>query len=364
VNSNGLAPRWASAPGATIEAALRERGLTVQDLSGALGLPEANVASLIAGEAPITVSVAHILAGTIGGSPEFWLVREAQYLDDLAYVEADRWSGSFPVDQMVSFGWIQEPANWHERIDAIFEFFGVETVAGWAGDYATSLDVAHFRRSPAFEIDTPATTAWFRACERQADEGRAVSSRTSFDAAEFAASLQIIRSLTRVRDPRVFLPELARLCANAGVDLVVVRAPVGCPVSGCSRVYGGRPLIQLSARFLSDDHFWFTFFHEAAHVLLHGLQVPFVDVLEDEAGDPFEAEANEFATELLVAGALDTAQPLRAREVIRLAHSIGVSSGVLVGQLQYRGMLRRDHLNGLKRRYRWDGASLEMGGTH
>ena len=58
-------------------------------------------------------------------------------------------------------------------------------------------------------------------------------------------------------------------------------------------------MMILSFRYLSDDHFWFTFFHEAAHLLLHGEKSTFV---EDEATDQTEKEkqANAFAAGMLV----------------------------------------------------------------
>ena len=36
-------------------------------------------------------------------------------------------------------------------------------------------------------------------------------------------------------------------------------------------------MIILSFRYLSDDHFWFTFFHEIGHLLLHKEDLTFID---------------------------------------------------------------------------------------
>ena len=44
-------------------------------------------------------------------------------------------------------------------------------------------------------------------------------------------------------------------------------------------------MIQLSARHKSDDHLWFSFFHEAAHVLLHSKKSVFVDELNGGGTD-------------------------------------------------------------------------------
>lgn len=132
------------------------------------------------------------------------------------------------------------------------------------------------------------------------------------------------------------------------------------PVSGVARTYRGRPLIQLSARHLSDDHFWFSFFHEAGHIVLHPREEMYVDSFEDEVNDNVDAEANAFAeSHLFPAGVTVQGRPT-LRSIVRAAQANGVSTGVVVGQLQHRGVIRHGQFNTLKRRYAWDGPSLGM----
>jgi hypothetical protein len=45
---------------------------------------------------------------------------------------------------------------------------------------------------------------------------------------------------------------------------------------------------------------------------------------------------------------------LRPREVIRFAVLVGVSPGIVVGQMQHRRIIGPHQLNYLKRRYGWD----------
>jgi Zn-dependent peptidase ImmA (M78 family) len=162
--------------------------------------------------------------------------------------------------------------------------------------------------------------------------------------------------LTLKHKPHQFLPPLTELCAKSGVAVSVIRAPQGCRASGATRfISPQKAILQLSFRFLTDDHFWFTFFHEAAHLVLHrhaGL------VLEDIAplSPKEEQQANDFATDLLIPKkySVEFAE-LRAdsRQVLRFARKVGVSPGIVVGQMQHRGQIRRDYLNGLKRHFEW-----------
>lgn len=136
-----------------------------------------------------------------------------------------------------------------------------------------------------------------------------------------------------------------------------VKAPAGCRASGATRfISRDKAMIILSFRHLSDDHFWFSFFHEAGHLILHGHGSTFVDGDAAETTEK-EREANLFAAGTLIPlserGRLDR---LRANvnEIVRLAVSIGISPGIVVGQMQHEGLLGPNQLNGLKRRYTWD----------
>lgn len=112
----------------------------------------------------------------------------------------------------------------------------------------------------------------------------------------------------------------------------------------------------LSFRYRSDDQFWFTFFHEAAHLLLHGPDAMFLED-ECEATSDEEREANEFAEATLVPR--DRSEELQALQpdkdsILRFARRVGVAPGLIVGQLQHRKRVPLDRLNWLKRRYDWD----------
>jgi HTH-type transcriptional regulator/antitoxin HigA len=152
-------------------------------------------------------------------------------------------------------------------------------------------------------------------------------------------------------------PELVRLCGQAGVALVFVAPLPGTHVSGVARFLHGRPLIQLSLLGKWNDLFWFSFFHELAHVLKHPTRAIFLDdaAAGDTVDSPEEQEANRFAAETLVPRAQQArlaALPLDAASVEAFAREIGVHPGIVVGQLQHRRRLGYGHaLTRLKARY-------------
>ncbi|MDV6263892.1 ImmA/IrrE family metallo-endopeptidase [Rhodococcoides yunnanense] len=358
MSQNGLAPRWASAPGETITAVMSEKQLDFERTSARLNLTSRGMEDLLHGRTAITPQLAASLSAAIGASQQFWLARENQYREDLVRVAADRWTQEFPLRQMAELGWIESTSDWHAQIDQCLDFFGVDSPDEWKERYEDKFQSAHYRRSPTFSINGAATTAWFRACEKRADE---IGNVERYNANRFEESLSEIRRLTRQKDPKIFAPRLSEICAGAGVAVVVVRAPSGCPASGAARIYRDNPLIQLTARHLTDDHFWFSFFHEAAHVLQHNLDEVFLDLEDDDTGSPTEIAADLFANSTLIPNPIPPLpKKLTTRDAVRIAVENQVSPGIIVGHLQHLGAVSQNSLNRLKRRYRWNDSNLEM----
>ena len=128
----------------------------------------------------------------------------------------------------------------------------------------------------------------------------------------------------------------------------------GAPVSGVTRwLSPDKALLQLGLRFHSDDQFWFSFFHEAGHLLRHGKQLVF---LEDGEGDErVEAEADAFARHFLIPREHeDGLQGLRTEAEIRaFAGRLGIAPGIIVGRLQHDGLLPHRFGHRIKRRWAW-----------
>lgn len=363
ISTDGFSPRWASPPGDTIRDALAERGMGVEDFARSIDFPIQRIGDLLDGTESLSIDLARSLADTLGGSVEFWITRDGQYRDDLARVAADQWAKDLPLTQMAQLGWIDKPRDWHEGIQTSLKFFGVPDVDGWRRQYLSHVAGAKFRASPSLPVDRNAVTAWLRKGETEADKLEC----EYWSPERLSQNLVAIRALTRIKDPASFLPQLRVLCAEAGVAVVIVRAPRGCPISGVARFLDDSTAsIMLSARYRSDDHLWFTFFHEAAHLLLHDSNSVYLDELDASDKSPQsseELEADAFARDILVP------QPVRERlqdgrptprQLISIARESGISPGILVGQLQHQGVLGyRTGLNGLKRRYRWNGPNLE-----
>ena len=118
-----------------------------------------------------------------------------------------------------------------------------------------------------------------------------------------------------------------------------------------------KAVIQLTARHKTDDHVWFSFFHEAAHILLHSKKGIFVDETNGN-NTKFESEADDWASNVLVPGPawelFVATSPRSAHVVSAFAEEQGIAPGIVVGMLQHRGFLPWTHLNALKVRLTWN----------
>jgi HTH-type transcriptional regulator / antitoxin HigA len=351
-------PDWVSAPGETIADALRERGVPPSVFAGNIGYEGEQFNELLHGRIELSAETARLLETHLGASRSFWLNREAHYRSDLARlrkeVESDReWLKQLPLRDMIRFRWVRRESDPMAQARACLAFFDVPDAAAWRHVYGVPFEMAAFRTSPTFDSHPGSVAAWLRQGEIAS---RAIDCQP-WNRDEFLAALSRVRPLTRQKDPARFLPTLTEICAQTGVAVVVLQAPAGCRASGATRfVSPSKALLLLSFRYLSDDHFWFTFFHEAAHLILHGPNALFIEAAE-MLSSAQEQEANDFAQEFLIPRSFQSEfarLPLTHESIIRFARRVGISSGIVVGQLQHAGRLPRNQLNRLKRRFQWE----------
>lgn len=351
---------WASAPGQTISDLLAGQGISHAAFAKAIGESIEFVARLLAGETHITADIAGRLQQALGVPAHFWIRREAQFRDAVHRRESANsleskkaWLRSLPINDMVAFGWLPAlSADTDDATRVCLEFFGEPDLASWNATHRDATSNVAFRTSMAFESHATAVAAWLR-------KGAIEAGQLSCDlwrADRFASALSEVRHLTREKDPAVFIPALQAICAGCGVAVVIVRAPSGCRASGATTFLSPeKAMLMLSFRYLSDDHFWFTFFHEAGHLLLHSGDETFLEGVSGNV-EQIEQEANQFAARTLIPAEFEQALinlPLDGREVVRFATRIGISPGIVVGQLQHRERITRKQLNALKRRYTW-----------
>jgi HTH-type transcriptional regulator / antitoxin HigA len=357
-----LEPNWASPPGATIARIMALREIDVSELASAIKLSDDAFGALLDGRLRLNRQLAEAIADELGSTPRFWLARDKEYVRDLARLgeasvaNAESWVQSMPVASMRRLGWLPKDARTRTaQTNALLAFFGCDSLQDWGKRYSSGIGAVAFRTSLSFASDGMSTLVWLRAGEAQA----ASFAAKTFRREQFQALLPSLKRISAFKHPARMLERLRAACHDVGVVVTTARTPEGCRASGASWFdTNGRPVIHLSFRHLSEDHFWFTFFHEAAHILLHG-----VDHIDGEGtvmiGDTLEqeAEADSFAQSILLPDDVRTQllerQTISAQVVVEAARSARVTAGIVVGQMEKSGKIPHGKLSFLKHRYLW-----------
>ncbi|EEW24989.1 ImmA/IrrE family metallo-endopeptidase [Rhodobacter ferrooxidans] len=359
-------PNWASPPGDTISRLAAAASVPIYELAARIGFEEDVFAGIMDGRVQICSEIAVALSSELGASSQFWTARYNQFVADKARISSSApdqslstWGQTFPIRALRELGWLPKGSRGERLSDDVLRFFGCDSITNWNERYSSGIGQVAFRTSFAFESDEMATLAWLRVGEMQCEN----LSLARFSASNFKKRLPELKKLSALKRPELFFPKLQQACAENGVGLVSSKAPSGCRASGATWTNTkGNPIILLSFRYLSEDHFWFTFFHEAAHVVLHG-----TDHISVDGADPsplgasvFEEEADAFAQNALVPSDLreEMLNGFPTRPFARkIARGAGVTPGIIVGQLQRAGVLQPQQLNDLKRRYKWEGST-------
>lgn len=361
-----FSPDWVSPPGDTILDLLEEREWTQAQLADRLGYSTKHVNQLVKGKVPLSEDAAVRLQNVLGVTVGFWLKREALYRERMALLEAAEsyatmvpWLERFPIKDLMEAGALPkgrvDSRSKPGLVEELLAFFGVATPDQWQSQYGC-MELA-FRRSRAEQCDVGAISAWLRMGERVAEK----ADGPRYDEGRFLVALQELRKLT-TQAPDKFEPRLRRELHESGVALVLLPAIPRTHVSGVARwLNPHRPLIQMSLYGKSNDRFWFTLFHEAAHILLHGKEKKSV-FLDDpgKAGSDSkeEREANVWAGDFLIPSThSDALIGLKTKSAVHeFAARIGVHPGIVVGRLQHDKLINPSWMNDLKERFEFRSA--------
>lgn len=361
-----LMPNWASPPGDTISDALQERGWSQGEFARRLGYSEKHVSQLLKGIAALTRGTAEKLEKVIGGSVDFWLAREAKYRErkerleqEARHKEWSPWLDRMPVLQLMKMGVIPKirmtENNKPTVVKELLRFFSVASPAQWEATYVAM--EASFRRSQAAQADMGAISAWLRLGEVEVEKSGPCPN--VFNKTKFKKALKEIRSLTRLR-AEVFSPKMQEILWDAGAQLIFVESLPKAQVSGVARWLNKRPVIQLSLLGRTNDKFWFTFFHEAAHILLHSnsaaeKKLVFLDDPGAGSNDSkHEREANEWAANFLIPEKyMELLPQLKTRaQIEQFAKEVGIHPGIVVGRLQHEKLIPFSYFHDLKLKFR------------
>ena len=357
-------------PGTMVAEYLEFNEWSQRELARRAGLTPKTVSEICNGKARISPSTALALESVFRRPAHFWLNLQARHDEALAREDASaslpgwtEWARGFPIAAMKRFRLLEIPSpDDATTVGALLTFFGVSSPDSWRSVWRSS-NIA-YRQTRQFETNLEAVSAWIRATEIAA---RNIPT-AAFDASALRSLIPELRRQTR-EGPEVFVPEVQRLCAAAGIAVVWVPELPHTGISGSSQwITDGRALVALTLRYKTDDQMWFTFFHELGHIFLHRKRHTVIldnaaDDLRDGDVDPemqqMEEEASRFAADTLVPPA-ELSKFISEGEfsnvsIKAFANDLTIGPGLVIGRLQHEGVLQHFQGNRLKRQLDWAG---------
>lgn len=337
-----LAKSLLSPPGDTIQEHLDFIGMSQAELAERMGRPKEKINDLIKGREPLTIPTAFQLEKVLGIPAVFWMNSEKSYRKELYEIQHQEelekekdWLSAFPIYEMRKLGWLPNTKEKHILVDSMLKFFGLVSPKEWEYIYVKSEVSVAFRISLAQTQSPHAISAWLRKGEIQSKD----IITADFNKKKFKSALIEIKELAFMM-PDHFSQQLQSICAKCGVAVVFTQNLPKAPISGATRWFHNKPLIQLSGRFKTNDHFWFTFFHEAGHIIMHGKKDIFLENVEGTVIDQVkEEEANSFATKILLPEnefqQIIDSNPLNEDMINHFANKFRTPAGVIIGRLQH-----------------------------
>jgi HTH-type transcriptional regulator/antitoxin HigA len=341
-------------PGDRLKEELDARGWTQADLADILGRPPRLISEIITAKRAITPETARGLGQALGTDAELWMNLESQYqlsrtpIANHAVVRRTKIYGQFPVKDMQKRGWLK-PVT---RLDAIEtelkSYFQISSLD-------EGVKIPHAAKKTSYDRVNMLQAAWLV---------RALQLAPSVSVPKYAESnleplYAALRTCVAEPSDAAKVPELL---SKAGIRLVVIAPLPRSKIDAACMWFKNQPLIALTLRYDKHDIFWHALFHELDHIEhSEGMSEPIVDsdLLRDcSHGAQSEKRANRTAASRLIPSEemerfISKVNPYYSdAAILSFAANLQVHTGIVVGQLQHRGLVPWSSFSRLKAKIR------------
>lgn len=335
-------PKVFTHPGRILSEKLGELALSASQFAERIGWPETAITEVISGRSRISADMAVILERELLIPASFWNKSQARFEEYLRGQESVSWADMFPFAEMCKNRWFDDSSSLlADRQRLLLDFFGTSSVSSWNAQYQRLAQLANFRTTSSDKSQLHSIAAWLRRGEMLASGLTA----QSYDKEKFEEVLLALKPIM-ASQPTDFFGQLQALCLQAGVKVVFTPNLPGTQMFGVAQWLGDTPLIQLTGLYKNNYEFWFTFYHEAGHILLHSKDDVFFDMEASEGMDIHkEREADAFAQEHLFPEevrdyVLTTCMRITEPVIIETAELYGVHPAIIIRSLQKEGHLK------------------------
>lgn len=338
----------ATPPGATIREQLEDRGMTQKEFAQRMDMSEKHISRLINGEVHLTPDVALRLEHVLGLPAQFWNNLEARYREKLARAEAENamdadieLAKKIPYAEMVAHGWAPKANSAADKVNYLRRYF---EVARLGTIEQVLIPGIAYRRTTIKDSSIYALAVWAQRARLLA----VCHDTAPINLAHLQELVPEFRRMT-LQTQEAFYPVLVRDLSDCGIALVLLPHMEGSFLQGATFYDGKKIVMGLTLRGRDADRFWFSLFHEIAHIVKGHIGN------KDRLSEAEEKEADRYAADTLI-------PPEEYNDFVRknaftdvsvrqFAQRIEVAPGIIVGRLQKDRYIEFNCLNGLKLQY-------------
>jgi len=347
-------------PGEFLKETLEEIEMSQAELSRRLGRPIQVINEIIKGKKSITSTTALELEDVLGVPSHIWIGLESAYQIAIAkqeelkeMKEEAKLVVNFPYSDLVKLGFVKATRKAIEKVDELKKFFNVAKLTQIP---QVKVYQPAFRVSNHTEVSHEAIATWIQASRIKAKEIKT----KEFDKKRLKESLESLKNLMNLTDINESIKGLQEILNSCGVALVLLPHFKKTKINGATFWLGNdKAVIAMSLRGGFSDVFWFSFFHEVGHILLHPKREIFLeDGYSDSKLQKQEDEADRFARELLINSGDFTkfiSSNISKTSVIDFANQQKIKPSIVVGRLMHEKIVRFNdyELSPLRDRYKW-----------
>jgi len=289
-------------PGETLAEVLEDRDMTQRELAIRTGMTEKHISTVIHGQKGISAAFAKKLEYALGIEASFWMNLQANYdrelleFEELNNISEEEITVLKNLKEVIEcwsqFEWLDIDANPASMVLDLRKIFGISNLLDTP---KMSYSAAYRAQMKNSNVDPYVLFAWQRMCELLT---RSNDIAEEVDLDKLREKIPEIKATMSMRANQI-QRQLKDIFAECGIAFRVVPNFKGAPVQGfIKRTEDGILILCLTLRQKFADIFWFTLFHEIAHILNGDAKNNFVDF--DSVSDKMEDRADLMAGEMLI----------------------------------------------------------------
>lgn len=301
INITGLSRDLIIHPGETLDEILQDRSMSQKELAVRTGVTEKHISTVLHGQKNISPAFARKLEFALGIEAAFWMNLQSNYdreileFEELYNISKDEIKVLDKLKDVLKcwnkFGWIDIKTSKPLQVLDMRMLLGMSNLLNIT---KMSYNVA-FRTTKVNKVEPYVLFAWQRMCELLTND---INVKSELDLEKLRNNILLIKDVMFLKIGQI-QDKLSEIFAECGIAFKIVPNFKGAPVQGfIKETENGRMILCMTLRYKYADVFWFTLFHEIAHILNGDTKNLFIDF--DSISNDVENKANIMAADFLI----------------------------------------------------------------